>query len=119
MGHNTLPWQGLGHLDYSGHDIVAKNKEQISSHELCHGLPVKFSSFLDYSRLLSFDAKPNYHYLFDLFDNLLLQEGLNGDLTFDWDVVKGGQLGGRTRCELHDFHDFSCQGQCSSKHHIG
>ena len=95
----SLPWQGLGHLDGTGHDIVAKNKEQISSHELCCGLPVEFNSFLDYSRSLSFDAKPNYHHLFNLFDNLLSREGLDGphaDLTFDWDVVDSP----------------SCQSQC-------
>ena len=66
----SLPWQGLGHLD------IAKNKEENGSLELCHGFPVEFGSFLDYSRSLSFDAKPDYHYLFDLFDNLLLQQGI-------------------------------------------
>jgi len=79
----SLPW----HLDGSGHDIIAKNKEKISSHELCHGLPVEFSSFLDYSRSLSFDEKLDYPYVFSLFDNLLLQQSLDGshpDLTFDW-----------------------------------
>jgi serine/threonine protein kinase len=93
----SLPWQGLGHLDGSGRDAVAEDKQQISSDVLCDGLPVAFGSFLDYSRSLSFDAKPNYPYLFDLFDNLLSQEGLDGphaDLLFDWDVVEDGQLGG-------------------------
>jgi serine/threonine protein kinase len=115
----SLPWQGLGSLDRRGHDIVAKNKEEISSHELCHGLPVELGSFLDYSRSLSFDAKPDYHYLFDLFDNLLLQEGLDeqhANLTFDWDVVEGGQLGGRN---THDSpHDLPNRRQCSSKRRI-
>lgn len=86
----SLPWQGLSHLD-GRHDIVAKNKEEIGSHTLCHGFPVEFASLLDYSRSLSFDAKPNYQYLFNLFDNLLLQQSLDGHLTFDWDVVGDGQ----------------------------
>lgn len=88
----SLPWQGLSHLD-GGHDIVANNKEEIGSPTLCRGLPVEFASLLDYSRSLSFDAKPNYQYLFNLFDNLLLQQSLDGshpDLTFDWDVIGGG-----------------------------
>ena len=100
----SLPWQGLGHLDCSGKDIVAENKQQISVDELCHGLPMEFSSLLNYSRSLPFDAKPNYHYLFDLFDNLLLREseGLGGnvDMLFDWDRQLGGRDG-----NPNDFHD--------------
>jgi serine/threonine protein kinase len=115
----SLPWQGLGHLD------IAKNKEENGSHELCHGFPVEFGSFLDYSRSLSFDAKPDYHYLFDLFDNLLLQQGIQGldgqhaDPTFDWEVVEGRQLGGNVQ-PSHDFHDLcSLQVQCSPKRRAG
>lgn len=106
----SLLWQGLSCLDGSGNHIVAEKKEEMSSHELCHGLPVEFSSFLDYSHLLSFDAKPNYQYFFNLFDNLLLQQSLDGphpNLVFDWDDVEGGQY------KIPS----SCQGPF--KHHVG
>jgi serine/threonine protein kinase len=110
----SLPWQGLGHLD------IAKNKEEISSLELCHGFPVEFGSFLDYSRSLLFDAKPDYHYLFDLFNNLLLQQGvqgLEGQHVFDWEAVEGGQLGGNGRPSHDEF--CSHRGQCSPKRRVG
>jgi serine/threonine protein kinase len=115
----SLPWQGLGHLD------IAKNKEENGSLELCHGFPVEFGSFLDYSRSLSFDAKPDYHYLFDLFDNLLLQQGIGGldgqhaNPMFDWEVVEGRQLGGNGQ-PSRSFHDLcSLRVQCSPKRRVG
>ena len=37
--------------------------------ELCSGLPVEFQTFLAYSRNLSFNEQPNYHFLRTLFHN--------------------------------------------------
>jgi len=63
--------------------------------------------------------------LFDLFDNLLLQQGIQGldgqhaDPMFDWEVVEGRQLGGNVQ-PLHDFHDLcSLRVQCSPKRRAG
>ena len=114
----SLPWQGLDCLD------IMKNKEEISSLELCHGFPVEFAYFLDYSRSLSFDAKPNYHYLFDLFDNLLLHQGVQGvdgqhaDL-FDWEVVEGRESGGNGQPSHNVLDLCSFRGQCSPKRRVG
>ena len=83
---SSLPWQGW---DFKGHDHVIKSKQQISTHELCKVLPQEFHTFLNYSRLLSFNDKPNYDYLWDLFDNLLLHVELETDITFDWEGLNG------------------------------
>lgn len=79
----SLPWQSLGHQDIEGEDSVLKIKQQITPHDLCHGLPVEFSKFLEYTHLLSFDDKPDYNYLRSLFEDRFSQEGFD-NLSFDW-----------------------------------
>jgi hypothetical protein len=66
--HGSLPWQGL---DFEGYDLITKSKQQTSTHDLYYGLPLELHAFVDYSRLLPFDDKPNYDYLHSLFDNSL------------------------------------------------
>jgi len=43
--------------------------------------------FFEHCRSLPFDGKPNYDHFCHLFDNLLVEEGPQGDMTFDWDVA--------------------------------
>ena len=73
----SLPWEGLSY-----HLIVA-SKQNTSTLDLCHGLPVEFRVLLEYARSLSFDVKPDYGHLSHLFDELSSQEG--SDPRFDWD----------------------------------
>ena len=94
----SLPWRGL---DLEGCDLVVESKQQTSTRDLCYGLPLELQTFLDYSRSLSFNDKPNYDYLRSLFNNLLLRAGLRSDMAFDWDGSDGGvdeQLGARREC---------------------
>jgi serine/threonine protein kinase len=79
----SLPWQGL---DFETRDLIAESKQSTSAHDLCQGLPVQLHAFLEYSRSLTFDDKPDYDYLHNLFDTPLLQEGSRNDMVFDWDV---------------------------------
>jgi serine/threonine protein kinase len=91
----SLPWQSChqeGCQDVK-EDFVLKLKQQINVHDLCHNLPVEFRKFLEYARSLSFDDKPDYNYLYDLFDGLLSH---SKDSSFDWSV-DGGQSGGEDR----------------------
>jgi len=75
----SLPWEGL-----SNHLIVA-SKQNTSTLDLCHGLPVEFRVFLEYACSLSFDVKPDYGYLSRLFDELSSRDGDSSDPRFDWD----------------------------------
>ena len=61
-------------------------KQQLTSQNMYHGLPLELRTFLELSRSLSFDSKPDYDRYYNLFDSLLLREGFHGDLTFDWDI---------------------------------
>lgn len=78
----SLPWQGL---ELETRDLVVESKQATSAQVLCQGLPAQLRTFLEYSRSLSFDDKPDYDYLHNLFNTPLLQEGFRDDLAFDWD----------------------------------
>lgn len=44
--------------------------------------------YLNYTRSLRFDDKPDYSYLRKLFRDLFIREGYHYDYVFDWTVVK-------------------------------
>lgn len=74
----SLPWQGLRAKD------MLKSKQNISASDLFQELPAEFRAFLEHSRALPFDRKPDYGHFTALFENLLVSQG---DVTFDWDVA--------------------------------
>lgn len=53
---------------------------------LCRGFPNEFGIFLNYTRALRFDDKPDYSYLRKLFRDLFVREGFQYDYVFDWSV---------------------------------
>jgi serine/threonine protein kinase len=81
----SLPWQ---HLDGSSRKqkfhAIMQRKLGIPIAELCFGLPDEFQTFLHYTRNLSFNAPPNYHYIRALFQNLFTMRGYDDDQVFDW-----------------------------------
>ncbi len=79
-----LPWQGL-----RARKAILKSKHTITTHKLFLDLPVEFHTFFEHCRSLSFDGKPNYDHFYNLFGNLLLREGFQLDMAFDWDVAGG------------------------------
>jgi serine/threonine protein kinase len=81
--HGSLPWQGL---EFGKHDLVVESKQNTPMYDLCSTLPVELRVFLEYSCSLSFDKKPDYGYVCDVFDGLLSWEEITTELTFDWDI---------------------------------
>jgi len=55
---------------------------------LCKGFPSEFASYLNYTRSLRFDDKPDYAYLRKLFRDLFVREGFQYDYVFDWTILK-------------------------------
>jgi casein kinase I homolog HRR25 len=55
---------------------------------LCRGFPTEFALYLNYTRSLRFDDKPDYSYLRKIFRDLLLREGFRYDYVFDWTINK-------------------------------
>jgi serine/threonine protein kinase len=87
-----LPWQ-----DLTKGEAILESKRTITTHNLFLGLPVEFHTFFEHCRSLPFDLKPNYDYFYDLFGNLILREGFQLDIAFDWDVTDGENRGIRIR----------------------
>ena len=78
----SLPWQGM---QSRRRDLVVQSKQRTSIHDLCLGLPTELYTFLEYTRSLSFDDKPDYGYLCGLFDNTWSRDGFEDDPALDWE----------------------------------
>src|SRR5947207_4319186 len=55
---------------------------------LCRGFPNEFAIYLNYTRSLRFDDKPDYSYLRKIFRDLFVRVGFQYDYVFDWTVYK-------------------------------
>lgn len=101
-----MPWQGLKgdnkkqHLDKTmeksrhlrHHCTTCSNADSAPemttpTEVLCRGFPNEFAIFLDYSRSLRYDEKPDYVYCRQLFRDLFVREGFKYDYIFDWSVA--------------------------------
>ncbi|KFY47005.1 hypothetical protein V494_00229 [Pseudogymnoascus sp. VKM F-4513 (FW-928)] len=83
----SLPWQGLkAATAKQKYDGVMFKKMTTRTEVLCHGLPNEFAIYLNYTRSLRFDAKPDYVYLRKIFRDLFVREGFEYDYVFDWTV---------------------------------
>ena len=79
-----LPWEGK--IDADGFQELMKIKTSLSIQELCKDLPEEFATLLNYVRKLKFDETPNYDYLRETFQNLLIKNDYINDQIYDWDL---------------------------------
>ncbi|KAJ1567187.1 serine/threonine protein kinase [Nowakowskiella sp. JEL0078] len=85
----SLPWQGLkAATKKQKYDRIMEKKMTTPTDVLCRGYPNEFTIYLNYTRSLRFDDKPDYSYLRKLFRDLFIREGYHYDYVFDWTVVK-------------------------------
>jgi casein kinase I family protein HRR25 len=91
----ALPWQGLkAATKRQKYDRIMEKKMTTPTDLLCRGLPDEFGAFLNYTRALRFDAKPDYSYLRKLFRALIVRKGYQDDYVFDWSPQGQAQDGG-------------------------
>ena len=78
-----LPWQGLK-KDKKKTQVekIGDKKLTVSTDNLCKDMPDSFRLFLDYSRSLKFEQKPDYKYIIELFNKDI--EKLNITPQYDW-----------------------------------
>ena len=89
-----LPWQGVkATTKKQKYDLIVEKKISTGTLLLGHGLPSEFSIFLNYTRALRFNEKPDYSYVRQLFRDLFIHEGFQNDYKFDWSVGRAGQHG--------------------------
>jgi len=82
-----LPWQGIkaNNKQEKYHKIMEK-KMTTPVEILCKGLPIEFSTYMNYCRTLKFEDKPDYSYLRKMFKELFIREGFELDYMYDWTV---------------------------------
>jgi len=51
---------------------------------LCRNLPMEFSSYMNYTKSLRFEDKPDYNYLRKLFKELFIKMNYDLDYMYDW-----------------------------------
>lgn len=80
----TLPWQGLK-KDKNKNQVekIGDKKLTTQTEDLCKDMPDCFRLFLDYCRKLKFEQRPDYDYIFELFNNDITK--LNITPQYDWD----------------------------------
>ncbi|KAG2236635.1 hypothetical protein INT48_000190 [Thamnidium elegans] len=85
----SLPWQGLkATTKKQKYDRIMEKKMTTPTELLCRTFPSEFAIYLNYTRSLRFDDKPDYAYLRKLFRDLFVREGYTYDYIFDWTIYK-------------------------------
>ena len=80
----SLPWQGLkAATKKQKYDRIMEKKMTTPTELLCRTFPNEFAIYLNYTRSLRFDDKPDYSYLRKLFRDLFVREGFQYDYVFD------------------------------------
>ena len=84
-----LPWQGLRlkNKEDRYHKIM-EIKKLTSPSQLCHGFPIEFKKYVEYTRNLAYEEDPDYSMLKNLFKSILQVENINKDnfYVYDWDI---------------------------------
>ena len=85
FARGSLPWQGLeAATDDERDKLIKEEKMRLSGEALCEGLPAEFATYINYTRSLRFDDKPDYTYLRNLFRRLFRSKRFEYDNVFDW-----------------------------------
>jgi casein kinase 1 len=85
----SLPWQGVvGDNKQEKYNKIMDLKVSTKLDVLCRGLPAEFAVFLQYTRSLKFEEKPDYRYLMNVFLNLASRETIQIDDHYDWHIPK-------------------------------
>ncbi|KHO00983.1 casein kinase I isoform delta [Metarhizium album ARSEF 1941] len=85
FAHGSLPWQGMKAATSKDKvELVREKKKSTPVETLCSELPEEFATYINYTRSLGFEDKPNYAYLRRLFRRLFISKGFKYDNVFDW-----------------------------------
>jgi casein kinase 1 len=88
FNRGSLPWQGLRATHKKEkYEKIMEKKMSVSLENLCKNYPAEFVNYLNYSRSLRFEDKPDYPYLRRNLRDLSIQLNLQYDGLFDWTVL--------------------------------
>lgn len=85
---SSLPWIDMPcDSDDRQYQDIMHLKESVPTRELCEWCPEEFCEFIEYSKDLEFDQRPDYKYLKGLFEQIAQREGFDiFDRVYDWCV---------------------------------
>lgn len=87
-----LPWQGLKTKNMNEkYEKIMEKKISTPVDVLCDNFPEEIKLFLNYTRELRFDDRPDYGYLKKLIKSVMDREKFENDYNFDW-VIKKQEL---------------------------
>jgi serine/threonine protein kinase len=114
----SLPWYGAKTSTQKQRNKIAQMKRD-EFPDLLTKWPSEFRVFLDYTRALHFEDKPDYTYLRRLFHDLRMREGFQHDSIFDWCLPGTGldhhghqTLGSNTRTNRTALKDTDTGASC-------
>ncbi|CAK81398.1 unnamed protein product (macronuclear) [Paramecium tetraurelia] len=82
----SLPWQNLrANNQKEKYDRIMEKKLATSSETLCKNSPKQFYEYIEYSKNLKFDEKPDYQYMKNLFISVMKENDLRIEYIYDWD----------------------------------
>ena len=85
LGKGRLPWQGVDASNKrQRYEKSCEIKMTTKSKDLCSGLPVEYQLLVDYVKKLTFEERPNYDLLGDMFKEVMAAEDMDNDGVFDW-----------------------------------
>jgi len=107
FAHGKLPWQGIkARTRKALNNKMMQMKIRTPVDVLCKSLPAEFTTFINYSRALIFDEKPEYNLLRQLFRKLFIRKGFSEDCKFDWTLSQTNNDSSNS-IEEKDCKDFS------------
>lgn len=88
----SLPWQGLpANTKREKYERIMERKMSTTVEALCRNFPVEFSTYLNYSKSLRFEDKPDYAYLKRLFKDVMYRDNYQYDFVYDWTLINRGE----------------------------
>jgi len=101
-----LPWHGIrAHTRKALNNKIMQMKIKTPVDILCKSLPAEFTTYINYSRALSFDEKPEYNLLRRLFRKLFIRKGFSEDCIFDWTQTNYDRSNGIKEKDCKDISD--------------
>lgn len=83
----SLPWQGIKvKSNKEKYKRILDIKMNLSSRKLCENYPQEFCIFIEYSRSLHFEQKPDYDYIKGLFSRVFLRFQFEKDFIYKWNT---------------------------------
>ena len=64
-----------------------QKKTDIPLDQLCRGLPPEFHAFINYTKSIKFDQRPDYAFLRKLCREMFLRAGFDYDYIYDWNLA--------------------------------